>query len=290
MSEPFLNEISQEQEGTEELSRATQEFNEITNEPGSYIEDKIEVAQSEAIESSFNELVNTAQESDPGEMKDAPIPIPMPYEADEEELSTAKPAENLVETLPLPLPIDPPEGTIAAEPVENLAENLPVTVPKEWSEVDSSPPEGPGDSSAPAAEDDWESPNVHEAINPDPIYREADDASIDPGPLFNETGEVASSPSEGPGIGPAPASEDDWKPPLGNVAIDPRPIIHEADDIQEANESPMLKAQEPTSLLTDNEILAIQKQLETNTKDFMIVSVITESSGSAEKNAISNIR
>jgi hypothetical protein len=275
MSEPFLNEMSEELEGTEALSREIQELNEMTNEPGSYIEGKIDVAQSEAIESSFNELVNLALESSPGEMKDMPTPIPMPYEADEAGLSTAKPVENLVENLPIPLPIDPPEGTTAAEPVENLAENLPLPVPKEGIEIDSSPPEGPGAGSAPAAEDDWESPNVHEAIIPDPIYRETDDASINPGPVFNETGEVASSPPEGV---------------VDEASIDPRPIIHDADDIQGADESPMLTEQEPTPLLTDNEIIAIQKQIETNTKDFVIVSVITESSGSAEKNAISNIR
>jgi hypothetical protein len=254
MSEPFVgSETSEELEGTEERSQKMQELDNITNEPESYVEAKINVAQSEAIESSFNQLVNTAQETHQGEMKALPLPIPMPVEADE------------VSCDPIPMP-------------------SPAT------EVDSSSTEGVGDDSVPAAEDDWESPNVHEAINPDPIYRETDDASINPGPLFNETGEMASSPSEGTGEGPAPASEDDWKPPLANVAIDPRPIWREVGEIKGADESPMLTEQEPTPLLTDNEIIAIQKQLETNTKDFIIVTVLTGSTGSAEKNAISNIR
>lgn len=153
MSEPFVgSEMSEELEGIEELSRETLELNEMTNEPGSYIEGKIDVAQSEAIESTFNELVNTAQEpaENPGECN--PIPIPLPIErlelaetgADEAELSTAEPAENLAKTMPLPIPQEWSEASIDPEPIvrevdeaelstvepaENLAEVLPIPVP-----------------------------------------------------------------------------------------------------------------------------------------------------------------
>jgi hypothetical protein len=87
---------------------------------------------------------------------------------------------------------------------------IPLPLPKEGLGVGSSPPEGVGDGSVPASEDDWESPNVNVAINPDPIYKEAgemsssppegagDDVSIDPEPIFRKTGEMENSALESP--------------------------------------------------------------------------------------------
>lgn len=219
MSEPFVgNEMSEELEGTEALSRATQELNEITYEPESYIETKIDVAQSEVIETSFNELVNNRASGEE-------IEIPALD-------GSSRPGSDRT-------------GDVKTDEVDCD----PIPLPYPASEVESSPPKGPGGGSTPAAEDDWESPNVNVAINPDPIFHEAGESSINPEPIFREAGEI-----------------------------------------EEANELPMHMAQEPTSLLTDNEILAIQNQLETNTEDFIIVSVLTESTGSAAKNSISNIR
>jgi len=205
MSEPFLNEMSEELEGTEALSREMQELNEMTNEPGSYIEGKIDASQSEAIESSFNELVNTALES----------------------------PDSLGESLPIPMPKEGPEGATAAKPADELAESNPVPIPKEPDDVASSPPEGMGESQAPAAEDDWESPNVNVAIDPEPILRETGDASIDPRPIimegeqvaatvaFNITGEVSAT-YDGSTVSLIP--ENDAESPQG---IDPEPIFSE---------------------------------------------------------------
>ena len=108
--------IGEQLEVREELSQEMQELDEITNEPESYIESKVDLAQSEAIESSFNELVNTAQEQ----------------------------VENLAEAIPEPIHDEGPEGTTEAEPVENLAEIMPLPMPKE----------GPVDTQAPAGAED----------------------------------------------------------------------------------------------------------------------------------------
>jgi hypothetical protein len=93
---------------------------------------------------------------------------------------------------------------------------IPLPMPID-ADVDSSPPEGVRDGSVPASEDDWESPNVNVAIDPDPIWR--------------ETGDVDSSPPEGVGDGPAPASEDDWESPNVNVEINPDPIYREGEQV-----------------------------------------------------------
>jgi len=161
MSEPFVgNEMSEELESTEELSHETRELNEITNEPESYIEGKIDVAQSEAIESSFNELVNAATEQSPaGEDEGKGLPIPIPDGSRESVSSTAEPAEDLAGNIPLPLPGGSAETVGAGEDVS-------INPGPVFSEV--------GDAS----------------INPGPLFNEAGDASIDPDPIVREAGEV----------------------------------------------------------------------------------------------------
>jgi hypothetical protein len=46
----------------------------------------------------------------------------------------------------------------------------------------------------PASEDDWKPPLSNVAIDPAPIFREADDASIDPEPIVRETGDASINP------------------------------------------------------------------------------------------------
>jgi hypothetical protein len=159
MSEPFLNEMGEELEGTEELSREMQELSEMTHEPESYMEGKIDVAQSEAIESSFNQLVNNRTSGEE-------VKIPALD-------GSSKPGSDRT-------------GSDEADEVECD----PIPLPYPASEVESSPPEGPGEGQAPAAEDDWESPNVYVAIDPDPIWRETGETSIDPAPIFREAEQV----------------------------------------------------------------------------------------------------
>jgi hypothetical protein len=130
MSEPFLNKMGEELEGTEALSREMQELNEITNEPESYIETKVDLAQSEAIESTFNALVNTAQETNSGEADLNPLPIPMPYEADELYVEITTAGQD-VGFLPTPLPREADEvDPSAAEPKGDFVGTMPAQPPE----------------------------------------------------------------------------------------------------------------------------------------------------------------
>jgi hypothetical protein len=234
MSEPFIgSEMDEELESTEELSHETRELNEITNEPESYIEGKIDVAQSEAIESSFNELVNAATEQSPaGADEGKGLPVPIPDGSKENASSTVEPVDSLVDTIPLPIPDGSRESVSStAEPAEDLAGNIPLPLPGGSAET-----VGAGE-----------------------------DASINPGPLFNEA---------------------------GDASIDPDPIVREAGEVGEERESLLKESEEPAPLnsLDGLQALNLQQQITQNTRDFTIVSVIMHSSGDTAKNSINNIR
>jgi hypothetical protein len=131
MSDPFVGrEMSEELESGEALSREMKELNEMTNEPGTHIEQKLEIGPSEAVESALTELVNTALENPENTASVLPLPIPSPTDE--------------VSSLPLPLP--KPVEDVAGEPGSGSGEvsATPINIPREAYEADSSPPSGTG--------------------------------------------------------------------------------------------------------------------------------------------------
>ena len=116
MSEPFVGrELSEELESGEALSREMKELNEMTNEPGTHIEQKLEIGQSEAVESALTELVNTALENPENTASVLPIPIPdQNGEVSVLPLPIPSPAD---EVSALPIPIPDPSGEVSTLPL-----------------------------------------------------------------------------------------------------------------------------------------------------------------------------
>jgi hypothetical protein len=223
MSEPFVgNEMSEELESTEDLSRETRELNEITNEPESYIEGKIDVAQSEAIESSFNELVDNQVSGGEAEM-------PALDGSSKPKLDSA---DEFAESNPVPIPKEGPEGA---------GDDFAGTMPAQ-------PPEG------------------------------ADEG---------ETVAMKFAPEGGSEeVSPLPTGSG------GDASIDPKPILSEAGEVGEEEESFVKGSEEPAPIdsLDDLQSLALQQQITQQNREFTIVSVIMHSSGDTAKNSINNIR
>lgn len=166
MSEPFVGrELSEELESGEALSRELKELNEMTNEPGTHIEQKLEIGQSEAVESALTKLVNTALENPENTVSIDPNPIWYSVsESGGEEVSV------------LPIPIPKPVEDVAGEPGSGSGEvsATPINIPKEAYEADSSLPSGTGGELSV----EITTAGSHVSKLPIPIPREADQLNI----------------------------------------------------------------------------------------------------------------
>lgn len=169
MSEPFIgSEMDEELESTEELSHETRELDQVTNEPESYIEGKIDVSQSEAIESSFSVLVDNQVSGAEIEMPalDGSSKQTFDSAGGDEEISglSALDETNEMDSSPPEGGEDDFAGTMPAQPPEGADEG-------ETMAMKFAPEEGP------------------EEVSPLPAGS-GGDASIDPKPIWTEAGEV----------------------------------------------------------------------------------------------------